>query len=155
MPYFCLKDRKASAVDGGSSSAGVWVARDLNSEDADTGNIVSVSGNQFVFSVTGTIAIRASAPARGVLRHQIRLYNVTDATVVKNLSAVSCLGASADAPAGVLTHSELVDAFVATAGKSYRIEHRCTNTVAGSGLGISTGFGVGEIYTIVQGWRVG
>lgn len=147
--YILLQDKKTSGTDGGTFSSGSWLARTFTTEVVDEPNVCSVGGSNFTLEA-GTYIIKASAPAYKVNRHQIRLYNNTDASVV-------CYGTSEYVSGSyyVNNRSFLSYKFTIAAQKQFEIEHRCQTTMASTGRGIASNFGGDEIYSIVELWKVG
>lgn len=136
-----VRDIKASGVNGGSFTAGSWVIRDLNDHRGDS-SFISIDGiNTFTLD-SGIYEISATAPARNVDQHQIRLYNVTDGTV--EITGISIQSEVADPP------SSLNSVIFIDSQKTFRIEHRCTSTSAPT-YSLGTGVGWGEnVYTQVR-----
>lgn len=148
--YIKLSDTKAEGVTSGTFTSGSWTERVLNTEDTDTGNHCSLSSNRFTLSA-GTYEIRASAPFLAVNLNKTRLRNATDSTDV--LIGQSSYGNSTNLVSG---SALLSGRFTIAASKALALEHRCSTTQATNGLGVpSTGFGVVEMYAIVELWKVG
>jgi hypothetical protein len=143
--YIKLSDVKASGTAGGTFTSGAWQTRDLNTEDSDTGGHSSLSSNQFTLDA-GTYKISVTAPGYNVNGHQAKLYNITDASdeIIGGTSFNS----------GQQTTSSVVGEFTITASKVFEIQHRCIVTQATNGFGLAAGFGVGEVYTMVELWKV-
>ena len=59
-----------------------------------------------------------------------------------------------DATSAVSTNSLAVGAFTIVAQKTFEIQHRCTTTKTGNGLGVKGNLGEAEVYTIVEIRRV-
>jgi hypothetical protein len=106
----------------------------------------SLTANQFTL-IAGTYRIRASAPAYRVDRHQIRLWNATDANVV---AYGTC--ENADSAANGLTRSTISYRFTITANKTFEIQHQCLTSEMVDGFGLPNAFSVGnnQIYTVVE-----
>jgi len=75
--YAIIYDRKGATQWGQSSSAGNWIVRDLNYEDIDPDNIVSISNNQFTLGA-GTYLIRWRVPCYRTNRSNARLKDTTN-----------------------------------------------------------------------------
>lgn len=146
--YIKLSDVKTSGTAGGTFTSGAWQTRDLNTEDNDTGNHCSLSTNQFTLD-TGTYRILASAPSVFVSAHKLKLYNITDASDeiigVAEYSHVANNGT---------TRAFVFGEFTITAAKVFELQHRCAVTRSTDGLGLSAGFGVSEVYSTVELWKV-
>ncbi|RWE99975.1 hypothetical protein [Mesorhizobium sp.] len=144
-PDAVLEDQKASATEGGTFTSGAWRTRDLNTEVLDPSSLVSIAANAFTPTVAGWVDW--SAPASNIGQHKTRLFNVTDASVAG-------VGSSEQSAGSADTQTRSFGGAPVVAGKAYRIEHQCTNTVATNGLGRPSGFAsTVEVYTIVQFWR--
>ena len=138
-----IVDQKSSGTDGGDFNSGAWRDRDLNTELSDSNSIVSISANAFTLSA-GTYVIEWSCPAFVVNQHQTRLYDVTGATVVA--TGMNCYADSTDSVNNVSLGSAV---HTILGNNSYKIQHRCANTKASNGFGVSNSFGT-ETYTIVK-----
>lgn len=135
-----LSDTKATTVNGGSASAATWNARDLNTEDSDADNIVTIASDEFT-PISGTYKIFAYAPAFDVDEHRLRLYNVTGVASVKEGSDSFAPGANNGA-----NHALLTWVFTANGTDAYRIDHYTALAKATNGLGVDTADGSSEIY---------
>ncbi|PAP96639.1 hypothetical protein CIT31_02605 [Mesorhizobium wenxiniae] len=144
-PDAVMEEQKASATEGGTFTSGAWRTRDLNTEVLDPSSLVSIAANAFTPTVAGWV--EWSAPASNVGQHKTRLFNVTDATVAG-------VGSSEQSAGSADTQTRSFGGAPVVAGKAYRIEHQCTNTVATNGLGRPSGFAsTVEVYTRVEFWR--
>lgn len=152
--YVLLQDQKASGTVGGTFNSGAWHTRTLNTEVADTGADCSLAANQFTLAA-GTYYIRASAPAVEVDEHQAMLRETTS-----TLPDIIGTSERSDATSDTCTRSIIEGPFTITSGNVsanqniFEIKHRCITTGVGSGYGDAGGFGVVEIYTTVQLWKV-
>lgn len=145
-----LRDEKATGTDGGGSAATTWNNRDLNTEVSDPQNIVSISSNQFT-PVSGVYKIYAVASAKRADGHRLRLYNVTQASVVQEgKNAIS-----QDATNVPATNATLSHVFSANGTDAYRIDHYTTNSFATSGLGNAVSDGSNEVYMTILLEKVG
>ncbi len=136
-----VRDIKASGVNGGTFTAGVWQTRDLNDLRGDS-SFITINGTTTFTLDSGLYEISASAPARNVNQHQIRLYNVTDAATAATGTAIQSASATPE--------SQLLTVIKINSPKTFRIEHRCTITNASTdarGTGISWGE---NVYTQVR-----
>ena len=142
-----VRDEKSSGTNGGSSSNGLFVRRDLNSVEASTISGASLSGNQFTLPA-GTYDIQASAPVHQAGKHQARLYNATDGTYpIIGTSEVN------DPNGDATTRSFVSGRFTIAATKAFEIRHRVQIAQATNGYGVASGFGT-EVYTDVVIHRV-
>lgn len=126
-------DRKAAGTDGGFGNNTAWTPRDLNHKAYDAIGI-TVASNQFTLpgaTKPGQYLVRATAPFYQTERTQLRLFNVTDNTVVTDsYSAVGInqrFGDDGIAVAGSTFQPEISVGFNITANKSYRLEYRLSN----------------------------
>lgn len=144
-PDIILVDQKAQNTDGGTFTSGSWVTRDLNTEVRDANGNASLSSNQIALDA-GTYYCEISAPANNVLRHMVKLRNVTDSTDLLT-------GTPENTGSGPQTRSLIVGVFTVGAGKALEVQHQCQSTQASSGFGIASNFAA-EIYTVVKLWKL-
>lgn len=152
--YILLQERQNSGVPGGTFSNSDWVTRSLNTEVFDTGNHATLANKQFTLAA-GTYQILARAPAIKVENHIAVLYNVTDGAIQTDGSN-PIVGSSAYAYAGGGASDSVIQGrFTIEASKAFEIRHRCYATCPYTyGLGADNGFGVVNIYTSVELWKV-
>ena len=143
--YAIIADQKANGTQGGTFTADQWQTRDLNAELRDIDGIVSISSNQFTLAA-GSYLIKASAPAKRVNKHQIRLQNITDSTTVEYGTSEQAYGGSSY----ICTRSFLSVQLTISASKVFEIQHRCSETESNTGLGQDLTFGGVELYTLVE-----
>jgi hypothetical protein len=80
LDFVVLKDVKASGTDGQALTLNTWNTRHINTEETDTGNICTLSNNQFTLPA-GTYSISAfiqSTVNNAIRQSQFRLINLTD-----------------------------------------------------------------------------
>lgn len=147
MPYAKLSDVKASGVKSGTFTAGGWRTRTLNTENNDTGNIVTLSSNQFTLAA-GTYTVRALAAAYAVEAHQIRLQNITDGSTAILGVIEYCRN-----PSLVQSTAQLAGQFTISNPKTFELQHYCGNTVNNEGFGVAASWG-DSIFAIVELWKV-
>lgn len=144
--YVCVRDKKAQNTHGGTFTQGAWQTRDINDEHADTTDICSLAANQITLAA-GSYRCLIIAPALSVVRHQARLYNITDAAILlMGLSAFANLEHTSTSPATIQGR------FTLAATKVLEVQHRCETTGADFGFGIACNF-TDEIYTVAEFWR--
>ena len=140
-----IADEKDWNVEGGTSSTGSFLQRNLNTVIKDDDSIVSVASNQFTLGA-GTYLINWSAPAYKSNSHQSELYDATAGSSLKYGS--SEYAANAD---GVQSSS--FGSFIHSPSSSniYQIRHRVMQGVSTYGFGVQTtiGSGIKNYYTIV------
>lgn len=146
MAYIMVSDQKTQNTQGGTFTSGAWRTRDINTEDADTGNNCSVSSNQITLAA-GTYRCRIFCPAFNVNQHQARLQNVSDSSTV--LTGQSCYQRQTSGDSGV---SIISGRFTLSAQKTLEIQHQCTTTNATNGFGVACNFTT-EVYTIAEFWK--
>lgn len=144
MKLCVVVDSKSNGTNGGTSTAGSWVKRDLTSlTDSNTG--ITLNTSQLSIPA-GTYAIWTSSPFHGIVnRANTRLYNVTDSSLILNGSSACSTGG------GTTFYSFITGIFSLAATKTVELQYQ-VQTAAGAGqdLGFSSGgiFTVGnEIYT--------
>lgn len=147
-PYIKLSEVQASGIDGGTLTSGVWQTRILNTKDSDTHGNASLASNQFTLQ-PGTYHIYAAAPAYTVDSNKLKLRNISDAIDELIGSSVRS-GTGSDA----VVKSVVAGEFTITAAKTFELQHQCQTTGTNVGLGKNTGFGVSEIYAVVELWKV-
>lgn len=141
--YAIICDQKASTVNGGTFTAGAYRTRDLNTKIADPDSIVSIASNQFTLGA-GSYFIEAIAPAFKVDRHNLRLYNATDSTVVQLGLALYAV------PTYNANNFATLFARVTIAGSTaFEIQHRCDATASTNGFGVSNNWDA-SIFTVVK-----
>ncbi len=143
MQAAVLYESQTSGTNGGGASATTWQTRTLNTE-LDDDEIVTLSSNQFT-PIAGTYVIMAAAPAYKVDEHRLRLYNVTQASVVQEGG-----NAFSDNGDAYVTNALLYWIFTANGTDAYRIEHYTNTAQASTGLGLNVNDGSAEVYTSVM-----
>lgn len=136
-----VKDIKSSGTQGGTFTSGAWRTRDLNTLEGDT-DFISLNANQFTIEA-GTYEIEIDAPAFEVIRHQAKLYNISNTSdeiigqnaYLRNPSAMST--------------SVVKGRLVLTEATTFEVQHRCGTTVSNVGFGVEMGWG-DEVYTQVK-----
>lgn len=138
-----LKDVKASGTSGGTSTAGSWNTRDLNTVEGDT-EFVSLASNQFTLEA-GKYEIEFDTVLAQPNGAKARLYNVTDAStaIVGLTTRTANVDDSHVNPRGVGT---------ITIGntKVFELQYRVQTGKTTNGLGYSSNFGEDEIYSQVK-----
>lgn len=134
-----ITDVKSSGTSGGTSAAGTWNVRDINTKSQIVGtDFVTITSNTMVFDAGDyELLILAPANAASVGVHKIRFYNVTG-------TSVEAVGISSWATMALLGCQ-----FTSNGTDSYRVDHYTTNSVTTTGLGFATSDGGGEVYTTI------
>lgn len=141
--YALLEEQQTSGTSAGTFTSGDWRTRLLNTEVID--NIgITLSSNQFTLPA-GTYRINALGVAFEVDRHKIRLQNITDVSTTKVGSSHNLGNATPASAPSFLKHE-----FTIAASKVFELQHQCQTTNADNGFGVQAGFGVTEVYAIVE-----
>ena len=137
----------ASGTNGGGSTAGgTWDTRPLNTE-SDAGGIVSLSANQLTF-LAGTYDCLITACLVNAGGGKARLQNVTDATTV-------ALGQNmVTTAAGNEFYSSIAQRFTIGASKALEVQTQTLVAVGTFGIGYPNSFGVSEVYTVAEFWKI-
>lgn len=154
VDYVMVSDRKAKGTDGGNASAQTWHVRDLNTEDADTGNIASLSSNR-VSLPAGTYLCYIVTSGYEVGDAAAELYDYTNSTVLLHGMSVRVNNNGAD---GV--NPVVAGRFVLSGTAELEVKMYAQAAKSGTGLGNATdindssGTARQEVYTIAQFWRI-
>ena len=143
-----IADTKSQNTAGGTFTSGAWRTRTLNTEVSDLNNICSLSSDIFTLS-SGTYLIEWIAPAYNVNRHQTRLYDTTNSSVIQY--GGSNYANSSNAIENSSSGSAIV---VISSNTGYKIEHQCGTTSSTQGLGVEANMGT-EVYTQVKITKIG
>jgi hypothetical protein len=151
MNYINVQDQKSSGTNGGTFTSGAWQTRDLNTVVTNNISGASLSSNQITLPA-GKYRIKANAPAQGVNAHKAKIYNITGA-------ADLLIGTSENATDpvttdNVVTKSTVSGEFTLGASSSIELQHRCVDTEATAGYGPASGFGVVEVYSYIEIWKL-
>ena len=146
--YICIQDQKSNNTGGGSFTSGGWRTRDLNTEVSDSGNHASVAANQITLD-SGTYICKIIAPAYAVRLHKARLFDTTSNTTI-----YIGQNSAADDPANTFSVSIIAGKFTIAVQSVLEVQHYCSLSYGG-GFGVACNFGVIEVYTIAEFWKVG
>ena len=140
-----IKDIKPNGVNGGTCDATKeWEqVRDLNTVTGDT-SFVSLSQNQMTLT-PGVYDIEISAPAYLDGLHKAALVNAQSGEVFLIGSNVRSHNVT-----GGMEPSKIIGALTLNVATTVVIKHRCATSMTNSGFGVSTNFGVSEVYTQVK-----
>ena len=145
--YFHARDQKTSGTNGGSTSAGAWHTRDINTiiKNAIGASLVS---NRITLPA-GTYYVRATMPAYSNGRVRAAIYNYTDGTYL-------LYGPTAYTPSGTDAWAAITLCGVITVNASKAIELRMYSQSAhATGMGLAASIsGVPECYSEVEIWKV-
>ena len=142
--YAYYEEQESAATDAGTMTSGTWHVRALSVEVADPDGIGALSSNKVTLQA-GTYFARWSAPARQVDRHQTRLYNDTDSSVIAygetyqtHYTDDNSTGTSSGATR-----------FTISGAKDIALQHKCNYTQANYGQGLHNNFGT-EVYALLE-----
>ena len=148
LPLLHIQDEKPQGTNGGTFTSGEWRTRDLNTIKTNEITGASLTSNQITLPA-GKYWIEWSCPARDVVTHQTRLYNITDDIVIMLGTSEFMSGSTS-----VLTRSFGSGIFTLNAQKTLEIQHICSRSQSGNGFG-QAGDMATEVYSIVKIWKVG
>jgi len=138
-----IADLKAQGVSGGTFASGAWQTRDINTIVVDLNSLVTLTGANRFRLKAGRYYYRAEAPTHAVNRHQARLFNVTQNTLVNSgtpmISYHSYSGANFSTVQGLI---------ISNGTDEYILQHQCETTVAVNGFGMSGNFAE-EVYSTI------
>lgn len=136
-----VRDEKSSGTNGGSSTTGAYIARDLNTVKANSISGASLASNQITLPA-GTYEIDASVPGFGTGSHQAILYSITTSTIL----VVGTSEASSNTY-GTLSRSLVRGRFTLASTQQLELRQRAQAAVATFGLGLAASFGLVEVYS--------
>lgn len=139
-----VTDQKPSGTQGGTFTTGAWQTRVLNTSSTSPAWF-ALASNQITLQA-GTYHLSASAPAYRTNEHQSRLQNITAATTVTPGSSEDAV----DANNRSATRSLISADFTIVAATIFEIQHQGSATQNNNGFGLASGFGINEVYTIVN-----
>ena len=142
-----VRDEKANNTAGGTFTSGSFQTRTLNTSVTNEISGASLASNQITLP-SGTYYIHASAPASFVEGHQSKLRNTTD-------SSDTIIGTQGySITSGGSQRSFIIGRFTIASQKVFEIQHRCGSTATPEGFGNNVNFGLIQVYTDVQIWKV-
>lgn len=152
--YAFIADVKNAGTNGGTSSAGSFEDRVLNTIDIDPDNFVtlvnSTDSNTRFKLPAGTYCIEAEVPMFRVGKFQARLVSwdaETDGTATVLKAGTGELSATTS---GDSSKSKIIHRVTITSETVFGVQSRGANGNAGNGFGTSGNFGEEERYTIVK-----
>jgi hypothetical protein len=156
QPYWNIVEEQANNTNGHAGAtftSGDWRTRFLNTtRGSNTITGSSLLSNQFTLP-SGTYRIFATAPSYYTGNHKIRLRNITDSS--DTLLGTNERSAYSGVNDASQTFSMIRGIFTITSSKTFEIQHRCQNTQGTTGFGYAMNFGVTEVYTQVELWKIG
>lgn len=143
-----VRDEKASGTDGGTFTSAAWRTRTLNTTKTNEISGASLGSNQITLPA-GTYWIEASAPAREVDAHKLKLANITATSDI-------IIGTTEFANAGgqVATRSSLDGRFTLAGTTVLQIQHMCATSKTTTGFGSAASLSVVEVYADVKIWKL-
>ena len=153
VDYIKVSDVKSNGTHGGTFTSGAWQTRDINTEDADTGGHCSISSNQITLAA-GTYRCYIRCPAHRIGgNHKARLQNITD--VATEILGSNAMGPDVGSDGGAGEGDSVIQGrFTIATSKTLEIQDRCQATRATDGFGRACSFGVSEIYTVAEFWKI-
>lgn len=150
LKFIHVQDQKATNTDGGASTAGTFLTRDLNTVLYNGITGASLALNEITLPA-GVYYVDASAPAYNVTGHVAQLVNVSAATTLL-IGTTEHASANTGGAAG-MTRSHIRGRFTLGSTQNIRVEHRTANN-AGAGFGSSFNSTVASIYTDIIIWKM-
>lgn len=135
-----VQDQKPSGTNGGSSVAGAYATRTLNTTVVNTITGASLAADQVTLPA-GTYLILAVAPGYATGDFKAKIRNVTDTTNV-GFGTSAVVGIS-----GLEVVSIVFGATTIASPKAFDIQMRPSLSQATNGLGIAVSFGDVEVYS--------
>jgi hypothetical protein len=143
-----VRDEKSAGTNGGTFSSGSFQTRDLNTSVTNEITSASLSSNQITLP-SGTYFITATLPFHNSGRSKAKLRNTSDSSDA--IIGTTDFGSSADDQQGT---NFITGRFTIASSKTFEIQQRCESSTSGTGFGVASNFGVTEVYTDVQIWKV-
>jgi len=142
------RDQKVVGTNGGSSTAGTWVVRTLNTLSGSNRSELSLQNNQITLQ-SGTYNVDGKVPGFRVGSHQARFYNVTDSSTA--LSGTTEFSDTVDNMSSQTSSRITGFVTVASGPETFEVQHFCAETHVAEGFGRASGnAGVAEVYTVLR-----
>jgi hypothetical protein len=139
-----FNETQTAGTEGGGFTSGAWTKRTLNTTAVNYISGCSIASSVMTLATAGTYHFSATAPAFQVNGHQLVLQNTTAST--QAIIGPAMYTASTDA---VQTRAMLEGVVTITGSTNFELQHRCTATKSGNGLGAAQNI-TSEIYSIVR-----
>lgn len=146
--YVKCSNTQTSGTGGGTATSGGWNNCVLNTKDNDTGSIATLSSNQVALPA-GTYLVRAVQVFNTTNGSQMRLYNVTDSSVIINGITLYAYSVGL-----VQTCSHILGQFTISGTKTIAMQYQVQTTVSTTGLGQGQSFGT-EVYAFLELTKIG
>lgn len=137
-----LQEQQPNGTQAGASVAGAYQTRVLNIKLIDTDGICTLLANQFTLPA-GTYRCWAGAPGLSILRHRVRIRNISDGTT-------ALLGKGAYDDTGQEGFAMVSGIFTIADSKTFELQHYTQTAIAVNGLGIAVSSGETEIFSQVE-----
>lgn len=147
FPTINVRDERPAGTVGGTATAGSWVQRVLNTVKSNTITGASLSANQITLPA-GTYEYDGSAPGVQCDGHRIRLWNVTDVSVIDTGTNANSYNTA------VCTHSHVSGVFTIASQKTIEIQHRLVTVNGAYALGSASGVAP-ELYAEITLRKIG
>ncbi len=144
-----IRDEKTNGTDAGTFTNSGWRVRDLNTTYGSS-SFATIGSNQITFTQNGVYRIKARAPAYGVSKHKIQLYNsTTSSQMLSSSNAYSVINCGS-------TDSIIDSIFTITGTPTIELRHYCSVSRSTDGKGINCSFGGSypEVYSEVWITRI-
>ena len=150
-PYILIKELQSPGTSAGSAATHSFISRNINTVEVDTnGLVISLAGGVLTLS-PGTYRVDATVPSYNSGTTQAFLWAVNDnSSIIAGTSDYGGVGTD------ITTHSRIVGQFVWANTDILAIEQIFYGWSPDPDcLGKAVNSGFGEVYTIVQLWKVG
>jgi hypothetical protein len=141
-----IEDQKPAGTDGGSSVAGSWTQRNLNTILLNSISGASLASNRITLPA-GTYFVEASAPAYHADWHRLKLYNYTDSLDIPIGTSEYAVYSTSNM---VQTRAFVKGPFTLAAQKEVELRHRVQTARADYGFGAASNFAVIEVYSQIE-----
>lgn len=153
-PHVIAQELQTNGSNSGDTPvSATYVVRTLNNLAYNVAG-ASLSSNKLTLPA-GVWRLEATAPARAVNQHRIKIVNVTDTTNV-DVGPVEYSQRETGGGTVVQTTARAIGIVTITASKEFRVEHWVNTEVAldGSSFGVAASSGDSEIYTRLIATRI-
>ncbi|MEH1810879.1 MAG: hypothetical protein V7K26_00060 [Nostoc sp.] len=147
--FIQILETQTSGTEGGNATAGSWIKRKLNNIRSDETALATISNNEFVLPA-GIYEFGILSPFYRTATTRIRLRNITDNAIISTSIAIYP-GSGVD----IQCLAGLQGKFSIAANKSLAIEYRVFRNQDSASLGLSSAWGVEEIFTVINLFKVG
>jgi len=151
--YILLQNQQASGTGGGTFTSGSFNQVVLNTEVNDSGGHCTLSANRFTLAA-GTYVIIAEISGNQVNDFKLKLVNDPAGTPTDEIIGGQGMATSGGSPV-ICDKAFLRGKFTIGSSTEFQIEARCDTTRSSDGFGRACTYGVTEIYSPVQLWKVG